>query len=54
MIHIPYGLSNFSSFAKEGYHYVDRTNYIEVLEKLGEKYIFIVRPRRFGKSLFIL
>jgi len=53
MIRIPYGLSNFSAFAKEGYHYVDRTNYIEVLEKLGEKYIFIVRPRRFGKSLFI-
>ncbi|MCK4260378.1 MAG: AAA family ATPase, partial [Halanaerobiales bacterium] len=32
--------------------YVDKTRYVEVLEKLGD-YIFYIRPRRFGKSLFI-
>ncbi|RKZ75771.1 MAG: AAA family ATPase, partial [Gammaproteobacteria bacterium] len=35
------------------YYYVDRTAYIEKLEQANEPYIFFLRPRRFGKSLFI-
>ena len=53
MIRIPYGISNFETLVTDNYHYVDRTSYIEKLEKTGERYIFLVRPRRFGKSLFI-
>ena len=53
MIRIPYGTSNFERLVTDNYHYVDRTSYIELLENLGERHVFMVRPRRFGKSLFI-
>ncbi|MEM1122249.1 MAG: AAA family ATPase, partial [Bacteroidota bacterium] len=46
MLLIPYGISNFEKLVSEGYHYVDRTSYIELLEKSGETYVFMVRPRR--------
>jgi len=50
---IPYGISNFQRLIDEDYYYVDKTQYIEVLENFNEPYIFCLRPRRFGKSLFI-
>jgi len=50
---LPYGIPHFPSIAEEGYVYVDKTPYIQKLEALGEKYIFYLRPRKFGKSLFI-
>ncbi|QSZ27755.1 AAA family ATPase [Aceticella autotrophica] len=50
---IPYGMSNFKAMREEGYLYVDKTMYIEKLERLNSKYIFFIRPRRFGKSLFL-
>nr|WP_222927548.1 AAA family ATPase [Biomaibacter acetigenes] len=50
---IPYGISNFKSLREQGYLYVDKTPYIEKLENLNSKYIFFIRPRRFGKSLFL-
>ena len=53
MIRIPYGISNFKTLVTEGYYYVDRTEYIALFESFGEKYITFLRPRRFGKSLFI-
>ena len=53
MIRIPYGISNFKKLVTEGYHYVDRTQYIALFESLGEQYISFLRPRRFGKSLFV-
>ena len=53
MIRIPYGISNYEKLINDGCHYVDRTHYIALLEKLGESYLFLVRPRRFGKSLFL-
>jgi len=37
---------------EEGYLYVDKTKYIADFRKKGMKYIFLSRPRRFGKSLF--
>lgn len=49
---IPYGLSNFKTVISEGYTYVDKTAYIAKLEQAG-KYQILLRPRRFGKSLFI-
>ena len=54
MIKIGYGISNYESMVTEGRHYVDRTNYIHVLENVVQsKFLFFLRPRRFGKSLFI-
>lgn len=50
---IPYGISNFKKLRENDYFYIDKTGYIEQLESYGEPYIFFLRPRRFGKSLFI-
>ncbi|MEN0045765.1 MAG: AAA family ATPase [Bacteroidota bacterium] len=53
MIKLPYGISNFETLAKDDFYFVDRTSYIEQLEQFGSRYLFFLRPRRFGKSLFI-
>lgn len=53
MLKLPYGTSNFSQIAYEDYYFVDRTPYIAKLEQLGERYLFFLRPRRFGKSVFV-
>lgn len=52
-IKLPYSVSNFNNLIEQGYYYVDKTPYIESLEKHPKKYFFYLRPRRFGKSLFI-
>ncbi|MCI5223961.1 MAG: AAA family ATPase [Candidatus Electrothrix sp. AR4] len=49
---IPYGISHFKSLITEGYLYVDKTPFIETLEEQG-KYNILLRPRRFGKTLFL-
>lgn len=53
MLKLPYGASNFEKIALEDYYFVDRTQYITQLEELAEPYLFFLRPRRFGKSVFI-
>lgn len=53
MIKIPYGISNFGTLITRGNYYVDRTAYIEKLENFFSSYLVFVRPRRFGKSLFL-
>ncbi len=53
MLKLPYGLSNFAEIRKNNYLYVDKTQYIELLESYGERYIFFLRPRRFGKTLWL-
>jgi len=50
---IPYGLSNFETIQTENYYYFDKTRFIEILENYGSSYLFFLRPRRFGKSLFV-
>ncbi|MDR0683215.1 MAG: AAA family ATPase, partial [Dysgonamonadaceae bacterium] len=49
---LPYGISNFESIRTENYAYVDKTRFIEQLEKETNPYQFFIRPRKFGKSLF--
>jgi hypothetical protein len=49
---IPYGVADFNKFRKKNYYYVDKTRYIREIEKKGD-YLFLIRPRRFGKSLFL-
>lgn len=53
MLKLPYGTSSFNVFEERGYHYVDRTHFIAVLEALSNRYQIMLRPRRFGKSLLI-
>jgi len=52
MKRIPYGISDYKVLKEKGYIFVDKTKYIEKLEKYHSPYIFFLRPRRFGKSLF--
>ena len=49
---VPYGTGNFSDLRSEDLAYCDKTRFIELLESYKIKYPFIVRPRRFGKTLF--
>ena len=49
---IPYGLSDFKRLRSGGYYFVDKSMYIRTLELCGS-FLFFVRPRRFGKSLFL-
>jgi hypothetical protein len=53
MIKIPYGESDFKGLIEGDYFYQDRTEFIEKLEKWNSKFPVFLRPRRFGKSLFI-
>ncbi len=48
----PVGMQTFSDIIEEGYTYVDKTAYIKPLLDQG-KFIFLSRPRRFGKSLLL-
>jgi Predicted AAA-ATPase/PD-(D/E)XK nuclease superfamily len=49
---IPYGDSNFEKIIKNGSFFVDKTPFLALLEKASSNLIFL-RPRRFGKSLWI-
>ena len=51
-MHFPYGLADFWSIRNEGYFYVDRTDRIPLIEEAGKQLLFL-RPRRFGKSLWL-
>jgi Predicted AAA-ATPase/PD-(D/E)XK nuclease superfamily len=53
MIRIPYGISHFETMIKENYFYQDRTMFIRKLEENTSSFLFFLRPRRFGKSLFV-
>ena len=50
--HIPYGETDYVTIRKENSYYVDKTAFISYFENAA-KYIMFLRPRRFGKSLFI-
>ncbi len=50
---LPYGISHFPTLVQDGYYYVDKTPYLAQMEAAPEKYVFFLRPRRFGKSLFV-
>jgi hypothetical protein len=49
---IPYGLTDYVRVLTENYYYVDKTRYIDDLEKTAA-FLFLIRPRRFGKSLLV-
>ena len=49
---IPYGMMNFVAVREDNCYYVDKTRFIEKVER-ANKFFFFIRPRRFGKSLTI-
>ena len=49
---IPYGISDFKQARQENKYLVDKTMFFERMELAGN-FLFLVRPRRFGKSLFL-
>ena len=49
---IPYGVSNFVSVVEQNQYYVDKTMYLPLLEEQPVS-LFFIRPRRFGKSIFL-
>jgi Predicted AAA-ATPase/PD-(D/E)XK nuclease superfamily len=52
MLKIPYGQSDFKKVILDGYFYQDRTEFIRILET-APTFLYYLRPRRFGKSLFV-
>ena len=48
----PVGMQTFDEIREKGYLYIDKTKYIVDFREKGMKYVFLSRPRRFGKSLF--
>lgn len=46
---LPIGIQTFSTIREEGFYYVDKTK--SILELVDYHYVFLSRPRRFGKSL---
>ncbi|MDY4778920.1 MAG: AAA family ATPase [Prevotella pectinovora] len=48
----PIGIQTFSEIRERNYLYIDKTQYLVDFIDKGYKYVFLSRPRRFGKSLF--
>ena len=48
----PVGIQTFEKIREGNYLYVDKTKYIVDFLTKGMTYVFLSRPRRFGKSLF--
>ena len=49
----PIGEQDFPSLRKDGRMYIDKTEYVYTMTHTSSKYMFLSRPRRFGKSLLI-
>lgn len=49
---LPYGTSSWMQLRQSNCAYVDKTRFIEILENENSFFPFLVRPRRFGKTLF--
>lgn len=50
-ITISYAVADFSDLRERGFYYVDKTQYISLLERYNA--LVFLRPRRFGKSLLV-
>ena len=49
----PVGVQDFASVRNRKFTYIDKTQYIVKLMESESTYVFLSRPRRFGKSLFV-
>ncbi|MDO4165093.1 MAG: ATP-binding protein [Bacteroides sp.] len=49
---LPYGIANFEDLRSKNCYCIDKTMYFQKLEDAGS-FLFLIRPRRFGKSIFL-
>ena len=49
---VPYGVADFERVIRQNMYYVDKTMFLPELER-QPSYLFFIRPRRFGKSIFL-
>lgn len=49
---IPYGISEFNRIRRDNFYFVDKSMYLPQIEEMPS-YLFLIRPRRFGKSVFL-
>ncbi len=49
----PIGIQTFSEIIEKGYIYIDKTDLVYQMANRDSKYVFLSRPRRFGKSLLV-
>ena len=49
---IPYGSADFGRMRQDNSYYVDKTRFISLLEA-QPYFVFLIRPRRFGKTLWL-
>lgn len=54
-MNLPYGMADFPTLRREDYFYADKTRFLALLEdpQAGLRHVLFLRPRRFGKSLFL-
>lgn len=50
---LPVGIQSFQEIREGGYAYVDKTDLIWQIVNEGDKYNYLSRPRRFGKSILV-
>lgn len=50
---LPVGIQSFQKIRKEGYQYVDKTDIIWNMVNNGDQFVYLSRPRRFGKSVLV-
>jgi len=50
---LPVGIQSFKEIRTDNYVYVDKTDLVWYLANMGDKYNYLSRPRRFGKSVLV-
>ncbi len=50
---LPVGIQSFKEIREENYLYVDKSDIVWNMVNLGDKYNYLSRPRRFGKSVLV-
>ncbi len=49
---LPYGISSFTQLRNQDCYWVDKSMFIPKIEEAGN-FLYFIRPRRFGKSIFL-
>ena len=49
---VPYGVADFATVMEQNLYYVDKTMFLPMIEQQPRN-LFFIRPRRFGKSIFL-
>ena len=49
---VPYGVADFATVMEQNLYYVDKTMFLPMIERQPRN-LFFIRPRRFGKSIFL-